>query len=138
MISFPVTLTATEGATPASSASSSALSISSLTTTVGQYSTSWPVSLISSLLEANSASREVRKVLRARLGAPRPVAATAITPSLSGAGLRGRPRLRLRRGRFVRRRVQMAGTMAGRQLEFTAEQALDHLGWNERLAANPE
>ena len=32
----------------------------------------------------------------------------------------------------------MAGTMARRQLEFTAEQALDHLGWNERLAANPE
>jgi hypothetical protein len=89
VISFPVTLTSTEGATPASSDSSSALSDSSLTTTLGQYSTSWPVSLISSLLEANSASREVRKVLRVRLGSPRPVAATAITPSLSAQAYGG-------------------------------------------------
>jgi hypothetical protein len=52
------------GGVSASSAASSALSISSFKRTSGQSSTSWPVCATSSRREQNSARREVLKISR--------------------------------------------------------------------------
>ena len=51
------------GGTPASSASSSALSTTSLRITSGQSATGWPICFTSSLSDTNSARREMRERL---------------------------------------------------------------------------
>ena len=67
IVPFLATLISISGATSASSAASRALSTSSLSTTSGQLSTSWPVWLTNSFSLQNSVKRETVKAKRVSL-----------------------------------------------------------------------
>jgi hypothetical protein len=89
---LPLTSTWISGAVPASSASSRALSVSSLRTTSGHLSEGCPICLTNSGSLQKSSSRDVRKVSRCRVcpardevGTMRTVTALAPKPRLGPA-----------------------------------------------------